>query len=102
MKPHNIFDKTPRHWGLRGDPHLWEELKEETCNYPGFETADEFRLFLKTTIERIIDQPLIKGQYPYVERFNSGGMSGGRIDCAFWLKTALPLLVSRFNEARQG
>ncbi|WP_345949258.1 hypothetical protein ABDD95_20645 [Mucilaginibacter sp. PAMB04274] len=97
MKLDGMFDETPLKWGLRGDPHLWDDLRDEVRHHPGFDTADDFLLFLRASIERAIGKPLIEGQYPYVEKFNSGGMSGGRIDCGFWLNTALPLLRFRFS-----
>jgi hypothetical protein len=97
MKLDVIFDEAPSMWGLRGDPYLWNELKEDVRQRPVFKTADEFLLYLKATIEDIIGEPLLKGRYPYVERFNSGGMYGGRIDSDFWLNTIMPLLEHRFN-----
>ncbi|WP_129714330.1 hypothetical protein [Pedobacter sp. SYP-B3415] len=97
MNLDQTFDEEPANWGLRGDPHLWHELKTLVRDEHGINTGEKFLAFLTLSIEKIIGRQLAEGEYPYVKRFDSGGMSGGRISGKFWLNTALPLLVQRFD-----
>jgi hypothetical protein len=86
-----IFSKTPRRWGLRGDPYFWTYLEE---------------LFLKSSIPMNIDDlddiiffKYYKlsgkkiGEIGFVEEFAHGGMSSGSIS-PLWLEY-IPLLQYR-------
>ena len=88
-----IFSKTPRYWGLRGDPYFWTYLEEK---------------FIKSTIPlgniNILEKNIKKEYYKlsdgkrigneaYIKEFAHGGMSSGSIS-DLWLDY-LPLLKYR-------
>ncbi len=96
-----LFRDEPLNWGLRGDPNLWRELASELADtaLPNSTAVlsqiltDAFRTLtgcdLATTpIERF-----------YIERLDSGGMSGGLVNVPFWKEEAFPLLCRRFEMA---
>lgn len=43
-----IFERKPEQWGLRGDPYLWDEMRDlfggasflDVYRYAGYESAD--------------------------------------------------------------
>ncbi len=87
-----LFNIQPPHWGLQGNPLLWEDMKQFFSSVPFPYNAsclveDVKRLFREKT-----GKDLENGARPYVadyERDGSSGMISGR----FWLKTAIPLLL---------
>jgi hypothetical protein len=93
----DVFGDKPTRWGLRGDPYLWDELEKLAIEKQPFQTEDDFSNFLKRAFEDIMGNQLIDNKIYYVERFDRGGMSRGKIDCHFWIETGFPLLVNRFN-----
>lgn len=92
-----LFADEPGFWGLRGDPYLWQEMRERLSlvALPASE-AD-----LVSSIERefasITGHTLKDKNDFYVERFYHGGMSGGYISGEFWVAVALPMLVQRYR-----
>ena len=91
-----IFETHPEYWGLRGDPHLWEDLKEFFSNIPLPYSVDRFtesfHLFYKLTSGYEIKD----GEKHYIFGYDKGGMSGGMINSSFWLEKGLPLLIFSF------
>lgn len=88
-----IFSKTPRYWGLRGDPYFWTYLEERF-----------FKLSLPVDNIDILDKIIIKeyynlsggkriGEEAYIKEFAHGGMSSGSIS-DLWLDY-IPLLKYR-------
>jgi molybdenum cofactor cytidylyltransferase len=91
-----VFNETPVQWGLRGDPHLWNELRNWFSCREAPHSAEAFEVMLKTGFLEITGFPLSSEGDIYIERFNTGGMSGGYICTRFWREEAIPLLVSRY------
>lgn len=96
-----IFDPEPDQWGLRGDPFLWEYLKERYrgVNLPYSPQAlreDVLHIFAELTGE--LPAP---GEHYYVEQFAKThvGMSTGWLSGDFWRDTAIPLLMERLEQA---
>ena len=93
-----IFEIHPESWGLRGDPHLWEDLKEFFSNIPlpysVEKFTESFHIFYKLTSGYEIKE----GEEFYISGYDKGGMSGGVINSSFWLKKGLPLLTGRLEE----
>ncbi len=93
-----IFDKQPDSWGLRGDPFLWKEMKENFRGVPlpypleRF-TADYYDFFEKVTGEKLCAQ-----KNYYVPRYDKGGMSAGKVCGNFWAGAAAELLLRRLND----
>ncbi|CAM3762053.1 hypothetical protein MUGA111182_07945 [Mucilaginibacter galii] len=91
-----IFEE-PQLWGLRGDPVLWQEMKEAAIKKGEFKTEIEFSDFLNAVFKEITENKLVSNKIYYVKRLDTGGMSRGRVECDFWIKSGFPLLISRFN-----
>ena len=99
-----IFTPEPVQWGLRGDPFLWQFLKERyqtvELPYPPKALREEIlRIFADLTGE--LPEP---GKHYYVNQFAKThvGMSTGRISGGFWLDTAIPLLMERLERANRS
>ncbi len=89
-----LFNIRPPHWGLRGDPFLWEDMKREFASVPlPYEPSrlveDIKRLFREKTGEDLTSQAR-----PHVEKYAHGGMSSGQVSGNFWLNTGIPLLLA--------
>ncbi len=93
-----IFEIHPEHWGLRGDPHLWEDLKEFFSNMPlPYSIArftENFNIFYKL----VSGYEIKMGEKFYIPGYDKGEVSGGMIHSSFWLTKGLPILVERLEE----
>jgi hypothetical protein len=94
----SLFEDVPRRWGLRGDPHLWQEMKAILGNatYPA--TEEQFAALLEATYQRLTGAPLTHSDPVFVERHSHGGMSSGYVSPQFWADTAIPLLRARYRD----
>ena len=97
----NIFNPTPKQWGLRGDPYLWESLRNhfEQVGLP--REIDEFeieliKLFKSKTSKSIFDKESV-----FVEGYAHGGMSSGHISIDKWRDEFIPLLMERFSNQKK-
>lgn len=97
----NMFNPTPKQWGLRGDPYLWESLRKHFEQEGLPNKIDEFeieliKLFKSKTNKSIFDkQSVFVGEYAY------GGMSSGQIYIDKWRDEFIPLLMSRFIDRKK-
>ena len=97
-----MFDVRPPHWGLRGDPYLWADMKQDFSSVPfPYEPArlvsDIKRLFREKTGEELTNDAC-----PRVEKYAHGGMSSGMVSGHFWLNTAIPLLLALLSIAENN
>ena len=99
-----IFEPEPVQWGLRGDPFLWQFLKERyqavELPYPPNVLREEIlHIFADLTGE--LPEP---GKHYYVDQFAKThvGMSTGWISGDFWQVTAIPLLMERLEQANRS
>lgn len=95
MKIATIFEDEPIQWGLRGDPFLWRELKERFREIEMPETPELLKELIEKEYEAVTGYPITRTEHFCLERFVSHGMSSGRIAPLFWVKSGIPLLVSR-------
>ena len=102
MNVSDLFAEEPWQWGLRGDPWLWEEMRTHFRNTPLPATAAELRGLLEKAYEALTGHPLSDEQPFCVERFKHGGMSSGFVSPRFWVETAVPLLLGRWETATQS
>jgi hypothetical protein len=93
-----IFQKEPAQWGFRGDPYLWRDLQEYMCSAKQPQNEEAFEKLFKEAFAHLTGKELERNSMIYVEKYNHGGMSGGRIAVEFWVDTGLPLLKKRFRE----
>ena len=93
-----LFEEEPVQWGLRGDPHLWRELRTRLADEPLPGSAEQLedllaRAFLSAVGHVLWDETV---SHVYVGRFDTGGMSRGNVSLDFWRHTGFPLVVRRF------
>ena len=94
----SIFEPEPQRWGLRGDPMLWQELKQAFSGDHTFNDEKAFEQALYIKAANSIGEPIEQGKIIYIPRFDPGhGMSRGKIDCSFWIDEGFPLLIARFK-----
>ncbi|MEZ4828789.1 MAG: hypothetical protein R3C61_21260 [Bacteroidia bacterium] len=91
-----IFYPRPGQWGLRGDPYLWDEMALLFASLPVPETVEAFEQLFYEVFEQLTGVSAYSGKNILIDRFPSGGMSGGMVSTPFWRDTALPLLRERF------
>ncbi|MBO5451228.1 MAG: hypothetical protein J6A11_06740 [Lachnospiraceae bacterium] len=94
----SIFEEPPKQWGLRGDPYLWEEMKNEFSTVPVKISLEDFEKRFKEIFEKLTGAPLTRECHVFVSKYAQGGMSGGQICGEFWIDKALPLLLARLKE----
>lgn len=92
-----IFEDTPRQWGLRGDPYLWEEMRNEFSAVPVTISLEDFEKRFKEAFEKITGVPLTRGCHIFLSKYAHGGMSSGQICGEFWIDNAFPLLLERLK-----
>jgi len=90
-----LFEERPWQWGLRGDPHLWDEMSELLAETPAPETPTALAGLIGDAFQRLTGHALSDPDPVYVEKYNHGGMSGGYVCTRFWRKTVIPLFQQR-------
>ncbi len=95
MKVSEIFIDEPVQWGLRGDPYLWREMKDqlEVVEMPA--SAKDLQKLIKSTYQEVTGHSIHDNKPFVVSRFKHGGMSSGAISPEYWLNKAIPLLIGR-------
>ena len=93
----DLFDPEPEQWGLRGDPHLWREMKKTFAETQLPESELVFRAEIERAFHSIVGVPLSdEREMHYVERYANGGMSSGQVCFDFWANRALSILSFRY------
>jgi hypothetical protein len=93
----DLFQETPKQWGLRGDPYLWQEMQNYFAQTPLPHSGEQLEQLLTQAFETLTGQPITSEKFIAVDRFPRGGMSGGMVSPAFWRETAVPLLCERYT-----
>jgi hypothetical protein len=93
-----VFANEPGQWGLRGDPYLWEELREDLKYKKEPATEAELESTLTHSFEKLTGQTLSPGKEFFLEKLSHGGMSSGYVSCDFWLQRGFPLLLEGFRK----
>ena len=94
----SLFEEVPRQWRLRGDPHLWQEMKATLGNDPYPATEAQLVALLEQTYQDLTGMPLSHHEPFFIERFSHGGMSSGYVSPQFWVEIAIPLLLARYRK----
>jgi len=92
-----LFEPRPGQWGLRGDPFLWDEMAMRFADLPLPATADDLRALLAEAYARLTGQALEHDDNVRIERYGTGGMSGGLVSPDYWKTQAIPLLLERYQ-----
>jgi len=98
----DLFQEEPYQWSLRGDPHLWREMRSlvDDSKYP--QTEEQFSSLIERLYQQLIGVPLCQMEPVFIERYSHGGISSGYVSPKFWQERAVPLLVERFLCAQEG
>lgn len=96
-----LLVKRPNTYGYRGDIHLWEELIDELKPVPLPDNEAQLIIIIKNAIHKLTGQNIDDNEVFFVERYDTGGMSSGRILPKFWLEEGIPLIVSRFQMVKK-
>jgi hypothetical protein len=93
----DLFDPPPDRWGLRGDPWVWQAMRDHLTGTYLPPTLGECEAMLYAAFNRIVGVDLATELEPMVFRreFAHGGMSSGQIHLDTWRAELLPLLVDR-------
>lgn len=94
------FDPEPIQWGLRGDPHLWRDMKDKTATINIPTTENEFEKLLHILFKELTGEAPQKGKNIYVKKYETIGMSKGMISSDFWLDKGFSLLIQRYIERK--
>jgi len=92
----SLFIEAPKQWSLRGDPHLWNEMRDHFADTPFPATADKLTTLLESAFETLTQHSITTEENIYIERLNHGGMSGGHLSPKFWRNTVIPFLREKF------
>ena len=92
-----LFEDEPRQWRLRGDPHLWREMKATLGSHDYLDTEEQLTALLEQTYQQLTGMPLSQHEPFFIERFSHGGMSSGYVSPQFWAEIAIPLLRARYR-----
>lgn len=97
----SLVEREPERWGLRGDPHLWRELRVLYADMPMPDDWFDVNRLVEKGFEHLTGEKLSRyGEPVYLERFSIGsGMSDGSIDTAWWATIGRALLVDRWAAA---
>lgn len=100
LSTNDLFTDTARlWWGLRGDPVLWDALRDWFATKPWPTNSVEFEQQLKAAFAELTTESLDEGEKVYVEQLNQGGMSGGWVSKVWWRERGFPILLKRYRIA---
>jgi hypothetical protein len=91
----DLFDPMPSHWGLRGDPFLWMEMRHALCHVPIPEDDETVERILLACFISLTGKELKRDESFAVARFHRGGMSSGMVCGEAWTERLLPKLRQR-------
>jgi hypothetical protein len=89
--------------GLRGDPHMWQYLKDKLSDLETNASLSEFKATLESHFYKLLfydGQRFTEGGDVFISSFPKVGMSGGFISINWWIETGIPLLCERYEEYR--
>lgn len=97
-----LFRKKPPHWGLRGDPFLWDEMARDLTDVACPSTPDGVRSLIEDAFAKLTGLSMSNPDSIFVERYSHGGMSSGHVCPMFWRDMAMPFLLDRLAQRSRG
>ncbi|MGJ8617598.1 MAG: hypothetical protein ACSHWS_12225 [Sulfitobacter sp.] len=98
----DLLEPAPRPWGLRGDPVLFDAMKQVVDDLPLPATEAALRDAFENTFEVLTGTPLADAPdllRVAATRRENGGMSNGIVSPGYWRDKMLPALIKRFHAA---
>ena len=96
----SLFEKEPMHWGLRGDPYLWQEMHTSFEKTPLRDSAERLVELIESTFETFTGHSISERNMFFLERFSYGGMSSEHISPDFWREAVIPIMRARYFEMK--
>ena len=100
----SLFEAGMWQWGLRGDPYLWDEMRDYFADVPLPKTAVFLQTLIKEAFTSITNHPFPTetdhAPIP-IKRFDHGGMSSGLVSPDFWHDKAIVELTKRYNDTKK-
>jgi hypothetical protein len=90
-----LFDEQPVRWNLRGDPHLWREMRAHFEGVPLPSSTNELAAMIESTFHTLTGHHITEMEPFFTARYNTGGMSSGYVLPKFWREEIIPLLLER-------
>jgi hypothetical protein len=87
-----LFRYEPLAWGLRGDPHLWAEMRDYLADWLLPLSIEELDKRIRYAFLSLTGASIDSTATIFLEKYDKGGMSSGHIDPAYWRDNALPQL----------
>jgi hypothetical protein len=98
-----IFEKEPLTWSLRGDPELWQELKNRFRGFDYSVNPETFNEILTRHFNAIIEKGIkISEDTIFFETYSKKGMSGGHVSLEWWYQKGLPILRETYFKNHLG
>ncbi len=98
LKASTLFSIKPPRWGLRGDPFLWQEMKDHFHNICIPESVEILIMLVEEAFHKLTGHELREDKDFYVEKYSHGGMSSGFVSPLFWRSKIVPVLSKRLSE----
>lgn len=87
-------------WGYRGDPFLWQEMRQALARVPVPDNQDDLQQILLNSAQSLINASFSAENGVFVNRFSHGGMSSGWVSFEFWTRDIIPELLQRAEWVR--
>jgi hypothetical protein len=93
----DLFAPEPSVWGLRGDPWVWQAMRDHLSGTYLPPTLAEVEALLYAAFNRLVAVDLAHDIEPsvYREEFAHGGASSGNVHLDTWRADLIPLLIDR-------
>lgn len=99
-----VFEYNEEGWGLRGDPHMWDELKIFFININKESLkSDEFGVLLDNRFNEIIKErgKEYEKDSVWIEDYPQHGMSGGHVSVSRWNEKLIPMLKENYRKLKE-
>jgi hypothetical protein len=93
----DLFEPEPPRWGLRGDPWVWQAMRDHLSGTYLPPSLAEAEAMLYAAFNRLVGVNLATeiAASVYRPEFAHGGVSSGQIHLDTWRAELLPLLIDR-------
>lgn len=93
----NVIFKEPTQWGLRGDPQMWDALKEFALK----SNPANFMNAILSEFNRIIENGEKNDRVVFIKVFAIDGMTSGNVSIDWFNETGFPLLKGRYEKVTE-
>lgn len=97
--PPGVSWSPPWQWGNRGDPYLWQAMRDHFATIPLPTTAEELNDRLAAAFLALTGRPLDTPDAFFVMQFAHGGMTSGYVLPSWWRERGFPFVRERWRAA---